>query len=861
MLDFVTMGWGMKRWLAIAVKNWLAGGLASILTLGVLSGCQPTFLEKQVFEGAHAPLPPKLEESHCPITEPITALVKAPPTVSLPDRLPRYLTLQEALAIALESGTVTGRGISNLGLIPAPGGGAPSTTGLGFSASSQNDSIRILAFLPAINNAAIEQSVSRFDPVFSTYMIYTNIDSVIGVPNNLGALPDSSIFGSPTSEGGVGTRWGSSLTKAFAGGGVANIGFLVDYRNLNNNGVAPVPASGLLNPQYTARMNISFEQPLWRDFGTFINQILPTFPSITGQGLPSAHEGNAFNQHQGKVGGDGILIARLKFDQSRAHFENNVNTLAANVEIAYWNLYNKYGQLYSFEENLRIMHKAWQENYDRFKVGGKDPPEYYQVRGQYEEFRGERFRALNEVLEAERNLRSILGIPVEDGSRLVPITPPTMAEQKPSWENCLHDALNSRPDIAWARQELQKSQFALTVQKNNLRPDLRFIARIDPYGDGSTLTGNGTYLDTAGTLQPSNAFQSLKKGNLADWQLGLTLNMPLGFRAEYAAIRAARMVLTTNYLLLKDWENQVTFQVAREYAELDHWYERIKAHRAERMGYGDSVKKKIDKVEAGSGIIGDFQFLESQRRYAAALVKEYAAIAEYNSTLARLEWAKGTILRYNNVHISDGALPEAVQVRAVEYEKERSKSLVLRERPDSLYHPGRLCGTTETAPTNLSETPAQEPLGAPKRIVPLQPESKSNIVLPPIMTRQVDEKSLPSKAEQVEFRPAGTPKQPSSPLPAPLPQLETKPLPSVLPPSTSAIPTTAPWSASMQQTSSIQIPSNPTGFVTMEDSVTRFARASQEASTANPPQTPAPTVVRAAIGGPQLVESPFSVLK
>ena len=65
-----------------------------------------------------------------------------------------------------------------------------------------------------------------------------------------------------------------------------------------------------------------------------------------------------------------------------------------------------------FEENLRIMHKAWQENYDRFKAGGKDPPEYYQVRGQYEEFRGERFRALNEVLEAERNLRSILGLSV-----------------------------------------------------------------------------------------------------------------------------------------------------------------------------------------------------------------------------------------------------------------------------------------------------------------------------------------------------------------------------------------------------------------------------------------------------------------
>ena len=60
----------------------------------------------------------------------------------------------------------------------------------------------------------------------------------------------------------------------------------------------------------------------------------------------------AFNSHQGKTGQEGILIARLRFDQSRAHFENNMNALVVNVEIAYWNLYNKYGHLYSFETNL-----------------------------------------------------------------------------------------------------------------------------------------------------------------------------------------------------------------------------------------------------------------------------------------------------------------------------------------------------------------------------------------------------------------------------------------------------------------------------------------------------------------------------
>src|SRR6516165_6117758 len=136
----VTMEWGMKHRHAIAVKHWLAGSIATILALGSLSGCQPTFLAKDVFDGAQAGLPARLEENSCPITEPITAKTPAPPTVNHPDRPPQYLSLQEAIAIALENGTVTGRGVSGLGLIPAPGSGAPTTTQIGFSPSSQVDS-------------------------------------------------------------------------------------------------------------------------------------------------------------------------------------------------------------------------------------------------------------------------------------------------------------------------------------------------------------------------------------------------------------------------------------------------------------------------------------------------------------------------------------------------------------------------------------------------------------------------------------------------------------------------------------------------------------------------------------------------
>src|SRR5438132_262917 len=73
MLNLATMRWDMGccRWLFW--KRLWAGGLASMLALGILSGCQPTFLSREVFIDANLPLPTALEQKTCPITEPITA--------------------------------------------------------------------------------------------------------------------------------------------------------------------------------------------------------------------------------------------------------------------------------------------------------------------------------------------------------------------------------------------------------------------------------------------------------------------------------------------------------------------------------------------------------------------------------------------------------------------------------------------------------------------------------------------------------------------------------------------------------------------------------------------------------------------
>src|SRR5687767_10131014 len=98
------MGCRMMRWLGRNARKWFAGSMATLVALGVLSGCQRVFLTEAEYKDCHSHLlPAKLEQDFCPITGPVTPMTAAPATIANPDRMARPMTLPEAIAIALEN--------------------------------------------------------------------------------------------------------------------------------------------------------------------------------------------------------------------------------------------------------------------------------------------------------------------------------------------------------------------------------------------------------------------------------------------------------------------------------------------------------------------------------------------------------------------------------------------------------------------------------------------------------------------------------------------------------------------------------------------------------------------------------------
>jgi hypothetical protein len=234
---------------------------------------------------------------------------------------------------------------------------------------------------------------------------------------------------------------------------------------------------------------------------------------------------------------------------------------------------------------------------------------------------------------------------------------------------------------------LKASQLNYIRVKDLLKPDLRFFATYDINGLGTRLDGGPlrfvTDPNTGQTNpQPGNALASLTDNVFNNWQVGLRLTMPFGYRDAHAQTRAARLQLSSSYLQLKDQEEKVKRILAFQYRSVIEFYETIGAQRANRQANARQLELRFERYRAGVRGETIDVLLEVQRFYADALANEYQAIVNYNNALAGLHFAKGTIMLYDNVSIAEGPLPACAQVRAVEHFRERTIALKLRERAD-----------------------------------------------------------------------------------------------------------------------------------------------------------------------------------
>lgn len=552
----------------------------------------------------------------------LAASTSAVSTVVHPEGEHRPISLQECIAIALEKGRVGGT------------------------------NIRVLAFDPAVTQTTIEQSLSTFDARWRTSMTWNTVDERIGTLlqtalNNATNSQDQFIQQDNA-------LFNTEIVKPLPTGGTAGIAFRTQYEFDNLNAA--------VNPSYRPRLVFNLEQPLLQGAGVEINQVR-----------------------------SGILLARLNLDTAHATFCGNVNDLLFTVEEAYWNLYFAYYNLFVQTQAMEVAYTTWQRAKAVADAGGDvsraiDLPLLEQ---QYQGFRLARLDALggpgNSVLESERQLRLLIGLPPEDCTRLIPTDTPTSAPVCPDWCTSLDEALQNRPDLVILRQDISRARLEVKRALDLTKPDLRAIASYDINGLGNRLDGSDSQM---------NALRNLATNHFHDWTVGLQLDIPIGFRNALSQARRAKLQLERSLVLLKDRETQATFGLQRSYRAVVENYERVQIVRALR----DAAQKPFNfnreqfmleldrKGQVPDQQLKDrrtleFVMLQLQRDLIAIQRDEQRAIFDYNIALADFERQKGTIMRFDNVSIAEGQVPVCVQARASEHIRQRDSALLVRERP------------------------------------------------------------------------------------------------------------------------------------------------------------------------------------
>ena len=434
-----------------------------------------------------------------------------------------------------------------------------------------------------------------------------------------------------------------------------------------NNAPGNIPGFG---SAFTTWYDLEARHPLWQGSGTRFNRLAG----------PNAQPG-AIN---------GVVIARINSDLALADFELGVRNFASDVENTYWDLYFAYRDLDAKVSTRNAALETWRRIhalYERGRRGGEAEKEA-QAREQYYRFEeeaqnslhgklvdgtrtnngstGGTFRGTGGVYVVERRLRLLTGLPISDGRLIRPSEEPLKAKLVFDWESSLAESLSRRAELRRQKWQIKKREAELEANRNFLKPSLDVTGRYRWRGFGKDLFPNG------GTGQFNNANSDLMTGDFQEWQAGLELTFPIGFRQAYSAVRHSELQLAREQAVLYEQERAVVYDLSNAISESERAYAIVETNMNRRMAAAEQVAAVQTAFEADNATLDS---VDAQRRLSDADVAYYRALVEYQLAVKNVQLEKGTLLEYNEIYLSEGAWPSQAYDDADDLEATRGEPL------------------------------------------------------------------------------------------------------------------------------------------------------------------------------------------
>ncbi|WP_231930961.1 TolC family protein [Botrimarina hoheduenensis] len=615
-------------------------------------------------------------------TAAVTAAYSDPPRLLSDESPARYrdLTLDEAIRLGLDHSSVL-RDAGGV-VLRAPN-----------AATTVHD--------PGIVETGVEAALAAFDAQFTTSVFNEKNDRAL----------NNEFFGG-------GTRllqqdssvWQTQLAKRSVTGSELALRQIVEFDSNNAPG-------NLFDSAWTTKIEGEVRQPLLQGAGLTFNRIAG--PTRT----PGVFEG--------------VLVSRVNADIALVDFEIAVRRYVNDVENAYWDLWYAYRDLEARVAARDASLETWRRVkalYDAERTGGEADKEA-QAREQYYRFQeevenalsgkpidgtqtgsgaaGGAFRGTPGVYLAERRLRRLVGLPASDGELLRPAREPIVAQVVFDWDLIVTEATQRRAELRGSRWRVRRRELELIASKNHLMPRLDAVGRYRFRGFGDDLldsSGNNPRFD--------NSYEDLTSGDFQEWQLGVELDVPIGFRRAHSAIRNAELRLARERALLGDQQEGIVHEVAEAITELD------RAYQVSQTAYNRWVAAQEQAAAVRAAYASDKApldlLLDAQRKLAEAASRRSRADVEHAIALKNVHFAKGTLLDFNGVMLAEGGLPKQAYRDAAALERRRGRPRPLNyasPRPERVslgeYPQVRMGAATGVAVPRRSTPSSTEPSPSP----------------------------------------------------------------------------------------------------------------------------------------------------
>ncbi len=499
----------------------------------------------------------------------------------------------------------------------------------------------------------VEAALSAFDTSFESNIFFENNDRAL---NNV-------FFGG-------GTRilqqdlhsYSAQLSKRAATGGEFTIRKIIGYDSNNQ------PGNDDPNKPWTVQMEGEFRQPLLQGAGVDFNRIAGP------DGRPGAM--------------NGVLLARINTDISLADFEISVRNLVNDVENAYWELYFAYRDLDAKIASRDRALETWRSNkalLDSHRIKAEKEAQareqYYRLEEEVQNalagrpsdnVRTNTLRGVGGVQTSERRLRRLMGISASDGRLIRPVQEPSMARVVFDWDELLVESLNRRAELRRQRWKVKSREMELAASRNFLLPRVDAVGRYRFRGLGERLLNSDRQDDRF-----DNAFQDLTTGDFQEWQFGLEVEMPVGYRQGYAGVRNAELQLHRERAILDEQEKQVVHGLAEAVAEVDRAYAVSQTSYNRRVAarqHLDALTSDYQDADLNEQTRLRDLLLDAQRRLADADTTYYRGLVEYSLAIKNVHLQKGSLLDYNEIYLSEGPWPGKAHSDAARLDESRRKS-------------------------------------------------------------------------------------------------------------------------------------------------------------------------------------------